>query len=61
MTAFARRALAVLVLRLAVVLGGRRRPAMVLCPHPGCGAANDPERGSRLCFTCHRPLDGSSC
>lgn len=54
-----RRALAKLVLRAAVAVGPSRRPSMVLCLW--CAAANDPERGSRLCWTCHRPLDGSSC
>lgn len=59
MTARVRAALAAIALRLAVLLGGQSRPAMVLCPR--CNTANDPERGSRLCFACHRPLDGSSC
>lgn len=33
------------------------RPPMITCPH--CGKANDPTRGSNLCFSCRQPLTGS--
>ncbi len=33
------------------------RPPMVECPH--CKTMNDPMRGSKLCVSCHLPLDGS--
>ncbi|WUI00243.1 hypothetical protein OHR68_43375 [Spirillospora sp. NBC_00431] len=59
MTALVRRIFAPLVDRIITAFAGlERRPPMVVCG--SCGVANDPDRGSLVCFTCHRPLYGSS-
>lgn len=53
-----RRRIAAVALRAAVYLAAPQRSEMKDCPH--CGTANDPDRGSKNCWKCAKPMDGSS-
>lgn len=52
-----RRTLAAVALRAVIALAAPKRSPMVECPH--CGKANDPDRGSKNCWSCAQPLGGS--